>query len=258
MAAEDYVDFNDGYWDERDDAPRQRFTKVSPIPGAPRNGSLWSAKESEQVRSMHRNLYSTAAIAKELGRTELSIQYRLKLMGLEENPIKNELTVNIPKGTLAMPSGKPKKVNLMHANMQHLIALLQKGYTTITVAFGGGSMGSSHYTYKAPSNLASTLAKDDMVVVPVCQGGSNNFKVAYVVEVHAEPQIDINKPLALAWIVQKVDCTAYDDQTAREAEAIKSVEVAQRRQAQEEALATLLGTTEDREAFLKLISPVQA
>jgi hypothetical protein len=258
MAAEDYVDFNDGYWDERDDAPRQRFTKVSPIPGALRNGALWSAKESEQVRSMHRNLYSTAAIAKELGRTELSIQYRLKLLGLEENPIKNELTVNFPKGALVVPSDKPKKVNLMHANMQHLIALLQKGYTTITVAFfrenSGNSFDSKVYTYKVPQAMADILKPGDLVVVPAREA----FSVAQVSEIHAEPQIDVSKPLALRWVVQKIDRAAYDDQTAREAEAIKSVEVAQRRQAQEEALATLLGTTEDREAFLKLISPVQA
>jgi hypothetical protein len=248
MAAEDYLEFEDlreDLWE-----PQRKSLESSS-----RSGYTWSGREDQQLRSMHRNLYSTDAIAKELRRTVLSIFFRLKHLGLEENQVCRSATVHKTTAVGMSTTLPAKKANPMHTEMQHLIALLQKNYTTVQVNFSAGSV---HYTYKVPSAIAATLAKDDLVVVPVQQAQILNFKIAYVQKVDAEPQIDVGKPLALAWIVQKVDRAVYDDQTAREAQAIKSVETAQRRQAQEEALQVLLGTVEDREAFLKLISPVQA
>lgn len=139
-------------------------------------------------------------------------------------------------------------------NFQHLIALLQKGYTTVAVQFfnadTGDTRSSDRYTYKVPQALADTLKEGDLLVVPARKA----FAVVKVVEIHAEPQINVKEPLALKWVVQKVDTAAYEDQTAREAEAVQKIEVAERRKAQEEALQTLLGSPEDREAFLQLIS----
>jgi len=81
----------------------------------------------------------------------------------------------------------------------------------------------------------------------------NEFKLVTVAEVHKTPQIDVKQPLALKWVVQRVDFTAYNDQTDREAEAIEKLQNAERAEAQRKAIETLLGSVENRDEILKLI-----
>lgn len=208
-----------------------RFRPVSRSPGDPPNhGRVWDENDDSYLREEFRQGLSIPALAKKLGRTTVSISCRLDKLGLD--PDNRELTLT-------------KKEPMMQ-DFQHLIALLQKGYTTVNVRF---DTGGPLYTYKVSKTIAATLAKDGLVVVPA----QNAFKVVKVVEVHDEPQIDVHKPLALKWVVQKVDTTAYDDQTAREAEAIQKLQVAERAQAQAKALEVLMGSVEDRAALLALI-----
>lgn len=196
----------------------------------PNHGRIWEDEDDRELREDFQQGFTVKEMAKRLGRTTVSITCRLEKLGLDPDNRKLALTKKEP----------------MMQDFQHLIALLQKGYTTIGVRFDNSSQV---YTYKAPKSVADALAKDDLVVVPA----RNTFQVVKVVEVHAEPQIDVHKPLALKWIVQKVDTTAYDDQTAREEEAIQKLQVAERAQAQAKALAVLLESVEDRAAWLALI-----
>lgn len=208
-----------------------RFRPVARKAGDPPNhGRIWENEDDRELREDFQQGFTVKEMAKRLGRTDISISCRLEKLGLDPDDRKLTLTKKEP----------------MMQDLQHLIALLQKGYTTISVRFDAGGQ---LYTYKTPKSIADTLAKDDLVVVPT----RNIFQVVKVAEVHAEPQIDVHKPLALKWIVQKVDTTAYDDQTAREAEAIQKLQVAERAQAQAKALEVLMGSVEDRAALLALI-----
>lgn len=251
MAAEDYTDFGDYGEDSHD--PHLR-TQRSPsnmykaIPHLPFHGEPWTGAQEERLESLWRKRHSLDSMSQYMGRTKIAIVARLEKLGLDPEYANESVR---PTTNITITNNLTKKEPMMQ-NFQHLLALLQKNYTTVAVKFDTqpGSEHAKQYTYKVPLSMADGLDKGDLLVVPA----RNFFTVVSVVEVHDSPQIDVKNPLALKWAVQKVDRTAYDDQTAREEQAIKQVEVAERRRAQEEALQTLLGTAEDREAFLALIN----
>lgn len=206
----------------------------------PRHGQPWSAQEDATLRSCSRNLMTLEEIARILGRSEYAVYCRLEDSGVDPRRLPKHVTGDT----------KLAKKERTIVNMNHLITLLQKGYTTVDVKFSGdGSSRSQKYTYKVSDAIAKTLALGDQVVVPA----RGAFKVAFVVEVHAEPQIDVKAPYSLGWVVQKVDHTAYDDQVAREKEAVKMLEQAERKKAQEDALDALLGNV-NREELMRLIN----
>jgi hypothetical protein len=192
------------------------------------HGALWEGRDTKAMVDLINRSESLGYISKELGRTERAIVMKAEQMGL-----------TIPK----------EKVTV---NLHHLITLAQKGYTTVNVVFSGdGSSESRFYTYKVSDSVAKTLAPNDLVVVEA----NKAMKVAKVKEVHEEPQIDVRAPFAFAWVVQKVDRTAYDQQVQNEDTAVKMLEQGERRKAQKEALDTLLGSV-DREEFMRLMNAV--
>jgi hypothetical protein len=236
VAAEDYIDFDD-YWEDSRDGNSRGMSKgmskvFPPTAEAPSRGSAWTSEQEVALERLWSRGYTLADLAAKFGRTTNGIIARLEKLGhtVEGNQVR----------TLTK---QPKKEVKFMANVQHLITLLQEGYTTVEVTFSGSSQ---RYTYKAP--LSMGLAIDDKVVVPA----RDEFKVTTVREVHDAPEIDVSKPFDLKWVVQKVDTAAYDDQAKREAEAVRMIQVAERRKAQEDALEAILGST-DREALLKLI-----
>ena len=241
MSAEDYIGFDACMEEATDGYGRRQVGYFNPLPSAPNNGRAWHTDDEEELERLWDRGYGLDACAKKFGRTKVAIIARLEKLGLDVN-----------QNNASLPAKKTTTKEPMMQNFQHLLALLQKNYTTVAVRFRdngtGNTQGADTYTYKVPLSLE--VAKGDLLVVPA----RKFFSVVEVVEVHDTPQIDVKKPLALRWIVQKVDTAAYDDQTAREEQAIKQVEVAERRRAQEEALQTLLGSAEDREAFLALIN----
>ena len=113
--------------------------------------------------------------------------------------------------------------------LHYLITMLQTGFTTCEVKFNSHG---SVYTYKVKTGM---LAVDDKAVV--CVDGV--FKVVTVLNVHSEPVIDIHQPYILKWIVCKVDDAAYNEQTAREEQAIKQIQDDERKAARANAIAEL-------------------
>jgi hypothetical protein len=133
----------------------------------------------------------------------------------------------------------------------HLIALLQTGYTTVNVTFAADNSGQS-YTYKAPTKMG--VAVGDMPVVPARKA----FAIVWVKSVDASPKINVEAPFEYKWVVQKVDMTAYVDQTERERQAAEAIEEAQRLKAQREALQALLGSAIAEPALLALINGIES
>lgn len=106
----------------------------------------------------------------------------------------------------------------------HVASLLQTNYTTIQVTFTEG--GRIHtYKVKTPHSL---VAGEDSVVVKV----GTEYRVAQVIAVHDEPQIDTESSTEYQWIVQKVDSKDYEAVLKKEElfiETLQSVEKAKKR-----------------------------
>lgn len=211
---------------------------------ASRHGAPWTSEEERQLRTMVMARTSVDQIAITLRRSITGIEAKMEKMHLRYSsfpvaiPDKHYETRNVLTERIAV-------------NTQHLIALLQKGYTTIEVSFVRGRPDETQkYTYKIPEEVRKRTKVDDFVVVETQHG----LQVAKVKEIHEEPLIDVKAPFALKWIVCRVDRETYDDQVKRETEAVKTIERAERKAAQEKALNELLGGAMDREALQALIN----
>ena len=232
MAAEDYFSFDECCEDSRE-RPFPNYLK--PLAGAPNNGASWTGEQEDKLVRLWRSDVPAKEVCRVMGRTEVAISARLHKLGINPDEVRSAVA------TITQP--KPHQGTKMNAQL--LIALLQTGYTTVECTFDGGGQC---YTYKAP--LSMGLEKGDLVVVPA----RSKFQVVTVAEVHESPKIDVNKPFDYKWVGQKVDLSAYHDQTKREREAVEQISVAERRKAQDEALAALVGV-EGREAFMTLVNP---
>lgn len=110
-----------------------------------------------------------------------------------------------------------------NVNHNHILSLLQTGFTTIQITFDVEEVIDSQrpdqafpnrtrrrqpqtYTYKAL--LSDNLRVGDAVIVDSPHDG---LKIVYVTQVDETPQIDLSAPFPYKWIVQKVDLTRYND-----------------------------------------------
>lgn len=126
---------------------------------------------------------------------------------------------------------------------KQLVHLIQQGYTTVSVCFDHSGGNRDTYTYK--TNL--DLEPDDIVVVPA----RGYFKTAQVIEVHEEPQIDLDSDIDYKWVVQKVDVKGWQELNAKEdalAKKIVNFEHKQRRT----ALLASLGISSENSELLSL------
>ncbi len=139
---------------------------------------------------------------------ELTDSYNIKL---QEGKSYSSLNAN---RTNTILTNKEK-----HAmQMNHLLSLLQKNYTTVQVIFQGDE--NKQYTFKMRKNDYPEINK--YVVVPSDKPGK--FAVAKVVAVDAEPQINLDSNIRYKWIVTPVYAGEHDKQVAREEEFIKLIE----------------------------------
>lgn len=167
----------------------------------------------------------------------------------------------------------------MSTTHRHVLALLQTGYTTIRVVFdspngtqdaaytaqpwdGEGvrpsqrQRGATHmsmpevekaYTYKA--KLTDNLQINDRVILDAPRG----LAIGTVVQVDAEPVIDLNATFEYKWIVGKVDLDGYRQLMEQEAKFMQLVteaeRVRQREQLLEQFKTTLPQSGEARKLF---------
>ena len=93
------------------------------------------------------------------------------------------------------------------------------------------------------------LEPGDVVVVDA----KDRPAVAWVVKVHEAPEIDVKEPYEYKWVICHVDTAAWLEQKAKEAEAVKMLQIGERQRAQQEALDALMATVPNREELLKLL-----
>lgn len=119
----------------------------------------------------------------------------------------------------------------------HVISLLQSGYTTIQCVYDLSADAKPSgvlraYTFKTTLELK----EDDLVVVPHSTGG---MKVVKVVAVHAEPKIDLNANFDYAWTICKVDTSEYERIQKAEALASEELNKAEQKKLRAQALEGL-------------------
>lgn len=131
----------------------------------------------------------------------------------------------------------------MNINHNHILSLLQTGFTTIQVTFDldmdsevdpvvrarNRNKRVQEYTYKALES--DNLKVGDYVIVDSPHSG---LSVVMVTGVDAKPRIELDAPFSYKWIVQKVDRTRYDDLLQQEAQfkdALVEVERVKQREA---------------------------
>lgn len=117
----------------------------------------------------------------------------------------------------------------MKAN--HLISLLQSGFTTIKVTFNSSGSG-QQYTYKA--KLEDNIQVGDYVVVA---RDDLTLTVGYVAGVDDFADIDTSVDFNYKWIVQKVDIAGYRQQLEVEQRFKKHLQTLQRQQVRTNSLA---------------------
>lgn len=131
----------------------------------------------------------------------------------------------------------------MNINHNHILSLLQSGFTTIQVTFDlnfdekdDPVLRARNRNNRVKSYTYKVLEKDnvkvgDMVVV---DSPSDGLCIVQVVGVDAKPRIELDAPFSYKWIVQKVDRSVYDDllrQEERFREALVEVERVKQREA---------------------------
>lgn len=132
----------------------------------------------------------------------------------------------------------------MNINHNHILSLLQTGFTTIKVTFDlsmdpevdpvlrarNRNTRVQEYTYKALE--ADNVQVGDYVVVDSPQDG---LTITKVTAVDKTPKIDLSAPFPYKWIVQKIDVGRYNDLLKQE-EEFKDALVEVERQKQQEAV----------------------
>jgi len=170
---------------------------------------------------------------------------------------------------LAAPTTNPtqptKTMNNTEPSLNHLIALVDDDLTTVQVAFiegnqfsessknlllAGGKLSVPTYTYKVRKEHAAKLAFNSLVIVPTRKG----FSVATVVQVDAEPVIDLDRPdIEYRWVVGSVDAdvAAFVEAEKRDAILIDALKNTREQEAKKTARERILaGLTPGMKALL--------
>jgi len=158
-------------------------------------------------------------------------------------------------------------------NHNHILSLLQTGFTTIQVTFSNEEVVGTKqpdqafpnrtrrrqvqtYTYKALET--DNIQPGDCVIVDSPHEG---LQIVTVTHVDTKPNIDLSAPFPYKWVVQKVDRSRYDDLLKQEQSFKDALVEVERVKQREEVLASfkehLPANSEARKLFDTTIESVQ-
>lgn len=146
----------------------------------------------------------------------------------------------------------------MNINHNHILSLMQTGFTTIGVVYEVDSSTATaverarnrstrekEYTYKALES--DNLQVGDLVLV---DSPSSGMRVVQVVRVDPKPRIDLKASFPYKWIVQKVDMTRYNNILEQEEKFQDALLEVERVRQREEVLRSFEETLpKDSEAY---------
>lgn len=143
-------------------------------------------------------------------------------------------------------------------NLNHLVSLLQEGYTTIGVVFAAGAAPVAKpeddfapwYPQMAPVHRDATAGAQiytykchfecivgDMVIVPP-SGAGKLPSIATVVRLDSEPELNFESGVEYKWAIGRVDTSAYDNTMQRERDLIRMLRENQKKEQRAKLLAS--------------------
>lgn len=161
-------------------------------------------------------------------------------------------------------------------NMNHLVSLLQEGYTTIGVIFAAAQpweLDSAKDEYREPqvrgANGVPARAQvytykchfecilGDLVILPPHQNNKLP-SVGTIVRIDDEPELNFESGIEYKWAVQRVDMDAYDKIQEKERALIKVLRDGERKKQRQELLESYqLSLPSDPES-VKIIADARA
>lgn len=152
-------------------------------------------------------------------------------------------------------------------NLNHLVSLLQEGYTTIGVVFAAGAQPVQRaddmaawdpsYPGQAPRAASAQIYTykchfecivGDLVIVPPSSAGKLP-SIATVVRLDSEPELNFESGVEYKWAIGCVDTAAYDHTMERERDLIRMLRENQKKEQRAKLLASYqLSLPEDAES----------
>jgi len=231
-----------------------------------RVGRPWSSDEDKQLVYEVRNGNSLLKMCKQHSRNAGGIRARIIRL-IQENELLFTDTLHLRETShspIEFPSfnkepgiafelqdvidyeiNTERKSN-MNKDTWTMVSLLQTDVITVAVQFNGSSR---YYTYKTRD---ASIEELDYVVV----FAQNEFKVAQIMEVHEEPQFDLDSGIKYQWIVQKVTTNEYENNNIADRQAYDLLVNAEKHVAKKklvEMYTESLGL-EDKEALQNLLA----
>lgn len=142
------------------------------------------------------------------------------------------------------PPRRKKENKPMTVSLNSVAFLVRDDVTTISASFGSGP---KNYTFKATQKLASKLTVGDDVVVEVSHG----IRVAQVVQIHSEPQIDPEDDINYQWAFQRVNTELLEELHDVESTVEDKLKERRKRSHRQQALSAL-GIDNPTEFFKEL------
>jgi hypothetical protein len=166
---------------------------------------------------------------------------------------------------------EPKPERKRDMKKQHMMHLLQTGYTTAAFTYGDGSRA---YVFKVRdediealklsglalvnSNITASFSETEVKL----QFELNQFKVVRLLEVHEEPQIDDDAAFEYKWIAAVVSLEGFKAQAIKENEFKKNMRIVERETARQQAIAAFHANApaegSAREAYVKAMQAIGA
>ena len=185
-----------------------------------RVGEIWhQSEEAELVKLINDGVF-VSDIADRLGRNEGGVIARAEKLSKESSYLISDLNLaRINReycsnfgfsNTTTIEIITPSEEIPMNQKTWTMVSLLQEDIITIAVRFK--SCSNNLYTYKTRDK---SIDVDDYVIVDTSSG----YQVVEVVEVHFEPQFDLDSGIRYKWIVGKIDTKEYEQLTENDQKA---------------------------------------
>lgn len=158
-------------------------------------------------------------------------------------------------------------------NLNHLVSLLQEGYTTIGVVFAAGAapvqradddMAPWDPAYPGQPSRGATAGAQictykchfecmvgDMVIVPP-SGAGKLPSIATVVRLDSEPELNFESGVEYKWAIGRVDTSQYDAVMQRERELIRMLRENQKKEQRKKLLDSYQLTLPEDEKSRKI------
>lgn len=129
----------------------------------------------------------------------------------------------------------------------HVVSLLQTGYTTVQAVYNIDDLEGSfskRYTFKVLNDM-------NVKVGDICVVQTSGYSLVRIINVHDEPNINLDSEFDYKWVVDKVNLERYKNIITVEKEMLKQLNAIEAKKRRQEVLEGLKGLHSDELTKLK-------